>query len=152
MRKTFLALAVLLAVSGPAAAQRSHVGVHAGYDFDRDVALAGGQLSLPLSRFVELYPSADVYFVSSGSLLGLNGDLKLRLRPGAPLQTYVGGGVNFLSAHPQGGGPGATDTGWDLFVGFESRRGYVHPYLEGRVQEHTRSVFHLLGGLNITLF
>src|SRR6058998_2821650 len=58
-RPAALGLAALAAA--PAAAQRSHIGAHVGYDFDRDFAVAGGQLSLPLNYVVELYPSVDVY-------------------------------------------------------------------------------------------
>ncbi len=150
MTKTFQVLAALLVCTAPARAQRAHIGPHAGYDFDRNVGLAGGQMSLPLSRFVELYPSLDVYFVDTGSLLGFNGDLKLRLQPGAPLQLYVGGGVNALRAHA--GNTSTTDTGWDLFAGLETRLGYSHPYIEGRALEHGRSTFQLMAGINITLF
>ena len=154
MTRTFgslaLALIALTLLTAPVAAQRSHIGVHAGYDFDRDKAAFGGQVSLPLSRFVELYPSVDVYLVDVGSLVGFNGDLKFRLNPGAPLQLYVGGGVNVLRA--SAGGVGATDTGWDLLGGLESRFGYTHPYVEGRALHHDRSAFQLNAGLNITLF
>ncbi len=154
MTRTFGSLAPALialgALTAPVAAQRSHIGAHVGYDFDGDNTLVGGQLSLPLNRFVELYPSVDVYFVDVGSLVGFNGDLKLRLNPGAPLQLYVGGGVNVLRA--SAGGVGATDTGWDLLGGLESRLGYTHPYVEGRAIHHDRSAFQLNAGLNITLF
>ena len=154
MSKTFcslaLALVALAALAGPAAAQRSHIGVHAGYDFDGDYTLLGGQLSLPLNRFVELYPSVDVYLVAAGSQVGFSGDLKYRLSPGAPLQLYVGGGVNVL--HTSGGGGSATDTGWDLLGGLESRLGYTHPYVEARVLHHDRSTWQLSAGLNVTLF
>src|SRR5690348_951962 len=45
MTKTLTVLAVLLACAAPARAQRAHIGPHAGYDFDRNVGLAGGQMS-----------------------------------------------------------------------------------------------------------
>lgn len=150
LRSLAMVSLVLAAWAGPIVGQRSHIGPHAGYDFDRNVGLVGGQLSLPLSRAVELYPSVDVYFVSAGSLLGLNGDLKFRLNPGAHLQYYAGGGLSVLRA--SSGGTSATDTGWDLFGGLESRLGYTHPYLEGRVLNHDRSTFQINVGLNLTLF
>jgi len=149
-RPLTLALVALAALAAPAAAQRSHIGAHAGYDFDGDNPVVGGQLSLPLNRFVELYPSVDIYLVDGGSLVGFNGDLKYRLNPGMPLQLYVGGGVNVLRTGT--GGSSATDTGWDLLGGLESRFGYTHPYVEGRVLYHDRSTFLLSAGLNITLF
>lgn len=150
MAKALTAFAALLACAAPARAQRAHIGPHAGYDFDRNVGLAGGQMSLPLSRYVELYPSVDVYFVDVGTLIGFNGDLKLRLQPGMPLQLYVGGGVNALRTHA--GGTSNTDTGWDLLGGVETRLGYSHPYIEGKVLEHNASTFQLMAGINITLF
>ncbi len=154
MKRTFGSLAPALialgALTAPVAAQRSHIGVHVGYDFDRDNTVLGGQLSLPVNRFVELYPSVDAYLVDVGSLVGFNGDLKLRLNPGAPLQLYVGGGVNVLRANA--GGVGATDTGWDLLGGLESRLGSTHPYVEARTLHHDRSTLQLAAGLNITLF
>ncbi|OLC06161.1 MAG: hypothetical protein AUH42_06190 [Gemmatimonadetes bacterium 13_1_40CM_70_11] len=154
MMRTFRPLAWLLlalaALSAPAAAQRSHIGGHGGYDFDRADAVVGGQVSLPFNRFLELYPSVDVYLVDTGSLLGFNGDLKYRLTPGAPLQLYVGGGLNVLRA--RAGGASTTDTGWDLFGGFESRRSYIHPYVEARALMHDRSTLQVNAGLNITLF
>ena len=121
-----------------------------GYDFDRNVALAGGQMSLPLSRYVELYPSVDVYFVNTGTLIGFNGDLKLRLQPGQPLQLYMGGGLNALRVHA--GSTSGTDTGWDLLGGIETRLGYSHPYIEGKMLQHNGSTFQLMAGINITLF
>ena len=150
MKRTLAVLAMLLVCAASARAQRAHIGPHAGYDFDRNVGLAGGQISLPLSRYVELYPSVDVYFVNTGSLIGFNGDLKLRLQPGQPLQLYVGGGVNALRAHA--GSTSNTDTGWDLLGGIETRLGYSHPYIEGKVLQHNGSTFQLMAGINITLF
>src|SRR6266487_2407515 len=93
MTKTFSSLAPALVALGvlaaPVAAQRSHIGAHVGYDFDGDNTVVGGQLSLPLNRVLELYPSVDVYFVDVGSRVGFNGDLKVRLNRGAAVQLYV---------------------------------------------------------------
>jgi hypothetical protein len=143
-----LAVSVLLAATAATArAQRSHIGPHAGYNFDLDRALLGAQLLLPVGRAVELYPSFDYYFVDQGSLVGFSGDLKFRFPTGGPSMFYFGGGVNFLRASA-----GSTDTGWDLLFGLESRRGVTHPYVEGRVLNHSRSAFQLAAGLNFTLF
>lgn len=150
LRPLVPALVALAALTAPVAAQRSHIGAHAGYDFDGDNTIVGGQLSLPLNRVVELYPSIDVYLVDPGSLVGFNGDLKYRLNPGASLQFYIGGGVNVLRTRV--GGVTTTDTGWDLLGGLESRVGYTHPYVEGRALHHDRSTLQLGAGLNITLF
>jgi hypothetical protein len=146
-----LAVSVLLAATtATAQAQRSHIGPHVGYNFDVDRALIGAQLLLPVGRSVELYPSFDYYFVDQGSLVGFSGDLKFRFPTGGPAMFYFGGGVNFLRA--SAGGSSNTDTGWDLLFGLESRRGMTHPYVEGRVLNHSGSSFQLAAGLNFTLF
>jgi hypothetical protein len=142
--------ALLAGQTTTAQAQRSHIGPHAGYNFDLDRALLGAQLLLPLGRLVELYPSFDYYFVDQGSVVGFSGDLKFRFPTGGPSMFYFGGGVNFLRT--AAGGASVTDTGWDLLFGLESRRGVTHPYVEGRVLNHSGSAFQLAAGLNLTLF
>lgn len=145
LRRILTALVLLVCAAGVSrvAAQRSHFGVHGGYNFDMDEGLIGAQLHMPLTPSVEFYPSFDYYLVDAGTLLGFNGDLKFRT-PGAPL--YVGGGVNIL--HPSGN----SDTGFDLFGGFETRYARTHPYVEGRFLFHDGSSFQLLFGINITLY
>jgi hypothetical protein len=153
MRTMTKALAVTLlslAATTPLRAQRAHFGGHAGYHFDQDMALVGAQILLPLGGGLELYPSFDKYFPDAGSLLGFNGDLKLRLPSAGPTHLYVGGGVNVL--HASSGGASADDTGWDLFGGFETRGTAIHPYVEGRVLFHDRTTVQLAAGLNITLY
>jgi hypothetical protein len=146
-----LAVSALLAGTATAAhAQRSHIGPHAGYNFDVDRALIGAQLLLPVGRSVELYPSFDYYLVDQGSLVRLSGDVKFRFPTGGPSMFYFGGGVDFLRA--SAGGSADTDAGWDLLFGLESRRGMTHPYVEGRVLNHSGSSFQLAAGLNFTLF
>ena len=146
MRTPFVTLVAALVFAVPAAAQRAHIGAHAGYQFDANEALVGGQMTLPASRYLELYTSVDVYLVDAGSLVGFNVDLKYRLTPGARLQLYGGGGLNLLR------GNGASDTGWDLFAGLESRRAIVHPYVEARWLFHNGNAFQANAGLNFTLF
>jgi hypothetical protein len=132
---------LVLSATVPAAAQHAHLGIRAGVDLDRDDALIGAQLTVPLGGRVELYPSFDYYFVESGSLVGLSIDLKFRAVGGvAPL--YLGGGLNFL----RNGGGG--DTGADLFAGLEGRGGAVHPFLEFRVLLHDNTSSQLMVGLN----
>jgi len=146
MMRRILTAVVLLASAAAvsrAAAQRSHFGLHGGYNFDFNEGLIGAQIHMPLTRSIELYPSFDYYLVNSGTLLGFNGDLKLRT-PGQPL--YIGGGLNILS------GGGNSDAGFDLFGGFETRYGRTHPYIEGRGLFHDTSSFQLLFGINITLY
>ena len=147
MTRRILTAVVLLSCAAAvsrAAAQRSHFGLHGGYNFDMKEGLIGAQAHLPLSRGLELYPSFDYYLVDVGSLVGFNIDLKFR-SPGTPL--YFGGGLNILS--PSGGN---SDSGPDLFGGFETRYGRTHPYIEGRGLFHNGSTFQLLFGINVTLY
>lgn len=145
IRRILTAVALLMCAAGVsrAAAQRSHFGIHGGYNFDLDEGLIGAQMHLPVGRSLEFYPSFDFYLVDSGSLVGFNGDLKFR-SPGTPL--YFGGGLNILS------GGGSSDTGFNLFGGFETRYGRTHPYVEGRGVFHNGSTFQLLFGINVTLY
>lgn len=144
MRRILAVIGLLLvAVSSRAVAQRSHFGVHTGYNTDAEDWLIGAQMHLPLSRSIELYPSFDYYFVDPGSLFGINADLQFRT-PGAPL--YLGGGLNILKSS------GNSDTGFDLFGGLETRYGRTHPYLELRGIFHGNSSLQLVAGLNVTLY
>jgi len=145
MRRILMAVVLLMgaAVVSRAAAQRSHFGIHGGYNFDLEEGLIGAQMHMPIGRSIEFYPSFDYYLVNSGSLVGFNGDLKFRT-PGTPL--YFGGGLNILS------GGGNSNTGFNLFGGFETRYGRTHPYVEGRGLFHDNSTFQLLFGINVTLY
>ena len=145
MRHMLIALGLLCGSAGvsPAVAQRSHYGVHGGYDLDNESWLIGAQLHLPLSQSIELYPSFDYYLVNTGSLVGLNVDLHFRT-PGAPL--YFGGGLNNLRDTDR------SDTGFNLFGGFETRYGKTHPYVEVRGLFHDTTTLQLMFGLNVTLY
>jgi hypothetical protein len=145
MRRILVVLVLLLGAAGVsrAAAQRSHFGVHAGYNYDSADWLIGAQLHMPIERSIEFYPSFDYYMVDAGSLVGFNADLKFRSL-GTPL--YFGGGLNILGAS------GNSDTGFDLFGGLETRYGRTHPYVEGRGLFHDGSSLQLLFGLNVTLY
>lgn len=140
---TVVALLVCAAAVTRAAAQRSHFGVHGGYNFDIEEGLIGAQMHMPIGRSLEFYPSFDYYLLNTGSLVGFNADLKFTA-PGSPL--YFGGGLNILS------GGGNSETGPDLFGGFETRYGRTHPYVEGRFLFHNGSTFQLLFGINITMY
>lgn len=150
-RATPLCVGVLL--SGgvfPAGAQRAHIGPQAGYNFDLNRALVGAHLLLPVGRAVEFYPAFDYYFVDAGSLIDLSGDVKFRLPTGGPSVLYFGAGIDFLRA--AAGGSADTDTGWNFLFGLESRIGLTHPFIEGRVLNHSGSAFQVGAGLNLTLF
>jgi len=144
-----LAAWLVLFASSPAVAQRAHVGIHGGFNFDSEDGLIGAQLLLPVGRLVEFYPSFDYYFTDAGSLVGFNVDLKLR-NPGRRSVVYAGGGLSILSA--SGGGASSANTGGNLFLGLETRLGITHPYFEARVLLHDQSSVQLVGGLNLTLF
>lgn len=150
MTKRNLGAATILlacaAVSSPVQAQRAHIGPHVAYNFDLKETAIGAQAHLPIARGVELYPSFDYYLVDSGTLVGLNADLKFRT-PGRPV--YFGGGVNWLR---RGGGSSNTDTGFSLFGGFETRYGWSHPYVEFRGLFHNGSELQAAFGINITLY
>lgn len=142
-----LLLVATAAAPATVAAQRAHIGFHGAYNFDIDQPAIGAQVHLPFARGIELYPSFDYYFVDSGSLLGFSGDLKFRSRA-TPL--YFGGGLNILRA--SAGGSSNSDTGFDVFAGFESRRGWTHPYLEFRGLFHDNSSLQVAVGVNMTLY
>lgn len=145
IRRILTAVVLLICAAGVsrAAAQRSHFGIHGGYNFDLEEGLIGAQMHMPVGRSIEFYPSFDYYLIDNGSLVGFNGDLKFR-SPGTPL--YFGGGLSVLS------GGGNSNTGFNLFGGFETRYGRTHPYVEGRGVFHDGSTFQLLFGINVTLY
>jgi hypothetical protein len=145
-----LVLAGLLAllVVPVAGAQRSHLGFRAGYNFDRDDAVVGGQVFIPIASMIELYPSVDYYLTDAGTVMGFNVDLKWRNQtPRSAL--YFGGGLNMLRA--SAGGASNVNTGGNLFAGLESRLGATHPFFEVRGLLHEQSSVQLVAGLNFTL-
>lgn len=144
------ALAVLVLAPTSASAQRAHLGVRAGYNFDYDDPSLGGHFSVPIARRLELYPSMDVYLPETGTRLAFNGDLKYRFRTPSAWEPYLGGGVQVL--HRRIGDAGNNDVGANLLGGVETRVGTVHPFLEGRVVLQDNTSFQLATGLNITLF
>lgn len=145
IRRILTAALVLCCVAGVsrATAQRSHFGVHGGYNTDIEEGTVGVQIHFPLSSAIEFYPSFDYYLVNSGTLLGWNADLKFRAA-GAPL--YFGGGLGILT------GGGNTDMGANLFGGFETRYGATHPFIEVRGLFHDSSSIQFLLGINFTLY
>lgn len=151
IRVTLAALTLALVATTAASAQtnRTHIGPRIGYNFDAEVATVGGQLSFPIGRRLEFYPSADIHLVDEGSLLGINLDLKYRL-PGTNVRwMYVGTGLGILSRSVND--RDNTDTGLNVFLGAESLSGRVHPFIEGRVLISDGSTAQILGGINFTL-
>lgn len=142
--------AVLL--SAPLAGQslgRMHLGPRIGYNFDAEALVLGAQLSVPVARQLEFYPSIDFHDVDVGSLYSINIDLKYR----APLRgsdwLYVGTGLGILTRSVNDADH--SDAGLNLFLGAESRTGRVHPFAEGRATLADGSQVLLMGGLNFTL-
>ena len=131
--------------AGAAQAQNAHIGSYAAYQFDAQDAAMGGQVTLPLVREFDLYPSATYYFVDTGSLWAVNADMRYRF----PRIAYVGTGLNV--ARRSVGTSNSTDTGLNLIGGVESRKGWIHPFAEGRVILNGGSAFQLNGGVNMTL-
>jgi hypothetical protein len=155
MRRVFLggiaAAAALALGASPAAAQtnRTHIGPRIGYNFDAEAVTVGGQISFPIGRRLEFYPSADIHLVDPGSMFGVNFDLKYRL-PGETVRwLYVGSGLGIVNTSI--GDFDNTDTGLNLMIGAESLRGRFHPFVEGRMFISDGSMAQLVGGLNFTL-
>ncbi len=144
-----VALALVATTTAAAQTNRTHIGPRLGYNFDAEVVTIGGQLSFPIGRNLEFYPSADFHLVDEGSLFGVNVDIKYRL-PGTNVRwLYIGTGLGILSRSVDDFDN--TDTGLNVFVGAESLRGRVHPFIEGRVLVADGSMAQLVGGLNFTL-
>ena len=148
MKPLLVAALLAIAVTSVASAQRAHLGFRAGYNFDRDDALLGAQVLVPVGSMVEFYPSFDYYLTDVGSAMGFNADLKLR---GAANQSvlYVGGGLNMLRTSVNDASD--MNTGGNLFMGIESRLGQSHPFFEVRGLLREQSSVQLVGGFNFTL-
>jgi hypothetical protein len=138
----------LFAVSGGAQAS-SHVGMRMGYNFTNEELMLSANLTVPMARRVEFYPSIDIYTPDRGNRIGFNGDVKVMFPMSPGPQFYVGGGLGVLSRTE--GDFSNTDLGVNLLMGLESRSGWIHPFAEGKVLLHDRSQFQLIGGLNLTL-
>jgi hypothetical protein len=137
------------AVTANAQTSRPHVGPRIGYNFDAEDISLGGQLSFPIGRRLEFYPSADVTLVDPGSMFAVNIDLKYRLPAGSSMDwLYLGTGLGIVSRSFNDNDN--TDTGLNVLLGAESLRGRVHPFVEGRVLISDGSMAQLMGGLNFT--
>jgi hypothetical protein len=147
------AVLIALAATAPTAhaqTSRTHLGPRIGYNFDAEAVTIGGQLSFPIARRLEFYPSADVTLVDNGSMFGINIDVKYRMPSGGSMEwLYLGTGLGIVSRSVNDNDN--TDTGLNLFLGAESLKGRVHPFIEGRVLISDGSTAMLMGGLNFTL-
>lgn len=141
---------LLVSLATAASAQRTHLGLRVGANFDSNDVLLGAHFTAHLTDRLELYPSFDYYFPDDGTLLGFNGDLKFSLPTRSSLSIYAGGGLNVLYRSFED--ESDTDVGANLIGGFETRGNWrVHPFVEGRALIHDNSSFQLVGGINITL-
>ena len=145
------AVSLAVAVPGIAKAQGpTHIGPHIAYHFDAKNMGVGAQLTMPIARQLEFYPSFDYYFVSPGSLWAFNADVKYRpALSGTTDWLYLGTGLNL--AHASVSGASATDAGLNLIAGAESRMGNVHPYGELRFTVGDGSTAQIAVGLNFSL-
>lgn len=146
---TLLVLSSALAGTAQAQAGQMHLGPRVSYQFDLEEFGIGAQLSVPLARQLEFYPSFDYFFVEPGSFWHLNADLKYRIATRDINWLYLGGGLNV--ARRSVNDNDNTGAGINAFVGAESRAGRVHPFAEFRFTSNDGSTAQLSAGLNFTL-
>lgn len=151
LRGVLVAFAVVPALTTLAHSQthRMHIGPQIAYDFDVEEVGLGAQFSAPIAHRLEFYPSLVFFFVNPGSFANLNIDLKYRVARDQPNWLYVGSGLNLARSSVNGNSN--TDAGLNLFVGAESLKGKIHPFVEGRLVVGDGSRVQINGGLNITL-
>ncbi|HEU5261040.1 MAG TPA: hypothetical protein VFU41_06385 [Gemmatimonadales bacterium] len=125
--------------------ERPGAGPRLGYDFDIDHAVLGGQFNFPVGRRWALVPSADFYLGVNGTPYRINADLKYH-PPTVYGFFYFGGGLAILHAS------GTTDTGANVFAGWEGRRyAPVKPFVEARFVFSDATSFNILGGINVPI-
>jgi hypothetical protein len=143
-------LAVSAGVSTGAGAQAStHVGMRVGYNFETDEALLSANLTVPMTSRIYFYPSLDIYTPDRGNRIGFNGDMKISFPMASGPAWYAGAGVGVVNRNE--GDFSNTDVGANLLAGLESRTGWIHPFVEGKVLLYNRSQFQLIAGVNLTL-
>ncbi len=149
--KVTAALLLTVGMTATASAQtsRMHLGPRVGYNFDAEALTVGAQLSVPVARHLEFYPSFDFNNVDVGSLYAINLDLKYRVATASADWLYLGTGLGI--AHRSVGDSSKSDAGLNLFAGAESLKGRVHPFGEARVTIANGSQAMLVGGLNFTI-
>ena len=142
-------IALLATATGAAAQSSTHVGMRVGYNFKLEEVLLSANLTVPMTNRIEFYPSLDIYTPERGNRIGFNGDVKISFPMTSGPQFYLGGGVGVVNRNE--GDFSNTDVGANLLGGLESRVGWIHPFVEGKVLLHDRSQFQLIGGLNLTI-
>ena len=144
-----LVLGSALAATAQAQTSRMHLGPRVSYQFDLEKLGVGAQLSVPMAKYLEFYPSFDYFFVDNGSFWDLNADLKYRIAHASINWLYVGGGLNI--ARSGAGSVHDTNAGFNLLAGAESLKGRVHPFAEFRFTAGHGSTGQISAGLNFTL-
>ena len=149
-RSAVLTALLVLVASGIVRAQtnRLHIGPHVAYNFDLKDFAIGAQFSSPIVNRVEFYPSFDYYFVEHGSTWSVNADLKWRVAKDRPRWFYIGGGLNVTRVSV--GDVVHTDGAANLFLGAESLRKRIHPFVELRGILGNGSSIQAQAGVNIT--
>jgi hypothetical protein len=136
-------------LASPAAAQQSaHVGMRLGVDVDSKDMLISTHATIPVTTMLDFYPSIDVHLPDEGTRTALNGDVRFRLPTNQGPDLYVGGGLNVLLRNVRD--QSDTDLGLKGLFGMESRSGWIHPFLEGRLVKHDNTSFQFIGGVNFT--
>ncbi|MGQ0649076.1 MAG: hypothetical protein ACT4P7_16085 [Gemmatimonadaceae bacterium] len=153
IRSVMAVTAAMIVMASATAAQAQTGAVHMGprvtYNFDFEEAAVGFHLGLPLGSRLDFYPSVEFFFPDRGSLLGFNGDIKLRPLPRDAGMLYIGTGLNLTRASFRD--VSNTEAGLNLLAGLEGRTGAIHPFVELRSILADRTSVQLTGGLNITI-
>jgi hypothetical protein len=151
--RVVMGAAALVAAAGAqrlaAQTDHAHFGLHAGYNTTYEDATIGAQLSVPVARHAEFYPSFDYYIQSPGTAFQVNADFKYRAFGERTDWLYIGSGAGIR--HVSVDGTNATRVGWNLLMGAESLRGNVHPFGEARATISNGTRFQIVGGINITI-
>jgi hypothetical protein len=151
--KLIAILLLALASAGTANAQSSrgslHLGPRLSYHFDLQEFGIGAQLSVPIARQLEFYPSFDTFLVDEGSFWNLNADLKLHMSEPSAVWLYLGTGLNISARHVNG--RDRNRSGLNLFAGAEGRTGTVHPFGELRFTVNDGTTGQFAFGLNFVL-
>lgn len=130
------------------------IGFRAGYGWDLDAWSLGAQLRLPITREVEIIPSADYELVDWATLAQAN--LDVAILPGRRRSFYFGGGAAFMHENLGGATDATTRVRPNVFAGFtfgRARRATVRPFAEARwtFLEGNESEGRVVFGLNAAL-
>jgi hypothetical protein len=120
-----------------------------GYNLDNEEFLVGMQLTTPIGRYVEFYPSFDYYLVDAGTLWTVSLDMKVRPAGQSASWLYLGGGMDVTRRAV--GNFDNNDTGLNLLAGFDPAVGRVRPFGELRFTLSDQTTSRFMMGLNFAL-